>query len=44
MYSLHRLAWGAAHEQNRDEEQAEDLVRRCEVVIAGTTGSTRGTV
>jgi len=35
MYSLHRLAWGAAHEQNRDEEQAEDLVRRCEVVIAG---------
>ena len=35
MYSLHALAWAAAHERGLDREQAGDLVRRCEVVIAG---------
>src|SRR3954454_22530182 len=35
MYSLHTLAWSAAHEQGLDKTAAEDLVRRCEVVIAG---------
>src|SRR5436190_2629321 len=35
MYSLHTLAWSAAHEQGLDKTEAEDLVRRCEVVIAG---------
>lgn len=35
MYSLHTLAWSAAHERNLDRGQAEELVRRCEVVVAG---------
>jgi len=35
MYSLHTLAWAVAHERKLDKDQAADLVRRCEVVIAG---------
>jgi hypothetical protein len=35
MYSLHTLAWSVAHERGLDQAQAEELARRCEVVIAG---------
>jgi hypothetical protein len=35
MYSLQTLAWGAAHQRNLDLAKAAELVRRCEVVIAG---------
>jgi len=35
MYSLHTLAWGAAHERKLDQARAAELVRRCEVVISG---------
>lgn len=35
MYCLHTLAWGTAHERGLDQAQAAELVRRCEVVIAG---------
>jgi hypothetical protein len=35
MYSLHTLAWAAGHERKLDKDRAEDLVRRCEVVIGG---------
>lgn len=35
MYSLHTLAWATAHERDLDHAGAADLVRRCEVVIAG---------
>src|SRR3954454_5543591 len=35
MYSLNTLAWAVAHERKLDHDGAADLVRRCEVVIAG---------
>jgi hypothetical protein len=35
MYSMHTLAWAAAHERSLDRAEAAELVRRCEVVIAG---------
>jgi hypothetical protein len=35
MYSLHVLAWAAAHERGLDADDAAGLVRRCEVVLAG---------
>ena len=35
MYSLHALAWPEAESRGLDAEQAAELVRRCEVVIAG---------
>ncbi len=35
MYSVHTLAWWAARERNLDLAHAQELVRRCEVVIAG---------
>lgn len=34
MYSLHTLAWAEARERDLDRPAAEELVRRCEVVIA----------
>jgi hypothetical protein len=34
MYAVHALAWAEAEEQGLDPEQAAELVRRCEVVIA----------
>lgn len=34
MYSLHALAWADANERELGPEQAAELVRRCEVVIA----------
>jgi hypothetical protein len=35
MYSVHTLAWAVARERNLDRAQADKLVRRCEVVVAG---------
>jgi hypothetical protein len=35
MYSVHTLAWAVARERNLDWAQADKLVRRCEVVVAG---------
>src|SRR3954454_3325160 len=35
MYTLHTLAWAAAHERGLEQGVAADFVRRCEVVIAG---------
>ena len=35
MYSLHTLVWAAAHERDLDRAQAQELARRCEVVMAG---------
>lgn len=35
MYSLHTLAWATAHERSLNRAEAEQLVRRCEVVVAG---------
>lgn len=35
MYSLHTLGWAVAREENLELERAKELVRRCEVVIAG---------
>ena len=37
MYALHGLAWSEAHRREYEIAQALDLVRRCEVVVAGAT-------
>jgi hypothetical protein len=34
-FALHTLAWAEADKENLDREDAEEFVRRCEVVLAG---------